>query len=160
MITLENINGFSPNLAYALILLRPSLGLLMAKCRQFLTELSARDTSVFSLLADNFGNINGFSPNLVCALILWRSALGLLMGKFHLFLKELFARSTSVFYFQDNNLSKSQWIFTKFDMCIYILWRAALGLLIGKFRQFLTRVICPRHDYGGVLSFHVLFTKS
>ena len=41
-------------------------------------------------------------------------------------------------------------------ICAFILWRSALELLIGKFRQFLT-VICPRHDNGGVLSFHVLF---
>ena len=31
---------------------------------------------------------------------------------------QLSARDTSVFSFQDNNLSKSQWIFTKLDMCI------------------------------------------
>ena len=30
-------------------------------------------------------------------------------------------RNTSVFYFQDNNLSKSQWIFTRFDVCIDIV---------------------------------------
>ena len=66
-------------------------------------------------------NINGFSPNLICALILLRSALGLLMGKFSLFLTELSACNTSVFYFQDNNLSKFQWIFTKFDMYVYIV---------------------------------------
>ena len=43
------------------------------------------------------------------------------MGKFCLFFTELSAHNTSVFYFQDNNLSKSQLIFTKFDMCIYIV---------------------------------------
>ena len=63
--------------------------------------------------------INAFSLKLVCALILWKSALRLLMGKFGLFLTELSACNTFVFYFQDNNLSK--WIFTKFDMCIYIV---------------------------------------
>ena len=45
----------------------------------------------------------------------------MLMGKFHQFLTELSAYNTSLFYFQDNNLSKSEWIFTKFDMCIYIM---------------------------------------
>ena len=54
---------------------------------------------------------------------------------------------------QDNNLSKSQWFFTKFDMCIDIVETAS-----SKFRQFLT-IICPRHDNGGVLSFHVLFSE-
>ena len=73
-----------------------------------------------------------------------------------LFLTELSARNTSIFYFQDDNFSNSQWIFTKFDVCIDIMEVSALGLLIGKFRPFLT-VICPRHDNGGVLSFHVFF---
>ena len=43
------------------------------------------------------------------------------MGKFRPLLTELSAHNTSVFYFLDNNLSKSQWIFTKFDMCIDIV---------------------------------------
>ena len=47
MITWVNINGFWPNLVYALILWRSGLGLLMGKFRQFLTE-SARDTPIFS----------------------------------------------------------------------------------------------------------------
>ena len=45
------------------------------------------------------------------ALILWRSALRLLMSNLSI-LTMLSARITSVFYFQDNNLSKYQWIFT------------------------------------------------
>ena len=39
-------------------------------------------------------------------------------------------------------------------ICALILWRSGLGLLIGKFRQFL--IICPQHDNGGV---HVLLFK-
>ena len=55
MITLVNINGFSPNLVCALILIlwRSGLGLLMGKFHQYLTELSARDTIMagyFSLM--------------------------------------------------------------------------------------------------------------
>ena len=53
MITWVNINGFSPNLVCALILWRSDLGLLMGKFRQFLTELSARDTPIFSFPDDN-----------------------------------------------------------------------------------------------------------
>ena len=37
LITLININGFSPNLVCALILWRPGLGLLIGKFRQFMT---------------------------------------------------------------------------------------------------------------------------
>ena len=42
-----------PNFVCVLILWRSGLGLLMGKVRQFLTELYARDTSVFSFLVDN-----------------------------------------------------------------------------------------------------------
>ena len=35
-----------------------------------------------------------------------------------------------------------------------ILWRSDLGLLMGKFRQFMT-VICPEYDSGGDMIFHV-----
>ena len=97
-------------------------------------------------------NINEFSPNLICALILWRSGLGLLIGKFLHFLTELSTRNTSIFKFQDNNLSKSQWIFTKFDMCIDIV-EVWFGIAHWQFRQFLT-VICPPHGNGRVLSLH------
>ena len=41
-------------------------------------------------------------------------------------------------------------------ICALLLLRSAVGLLFAKFRKFLT-VICPWHDSGGVLSFHVLF---
>ena len=47
MITWVNINEFSPNLVYTLILWRSVLGLLMGKFRQFLTELSAWYTPIF-----------------------------------------------------------------------------------------------------------------
>ena len=39
MTTWVNINGFSPNLVFALILLKSGLGMLTDKFRQFLTEL-------------------------------------------------------------------------------------------------------------------------
>ena len=53
MIIRVNINGFSPNLVCALILWRSGLELLMGKFRQFLTEISARDTPIFSFPDDN-----------------------------------------------------------------------------------------------------------
>ena len=55
MITWVNINGF---------------GLPMGKFHQFLTELSARNSSGISFPDNNFRNMDGFSPNLLCALIL------------------------------------------------------------------------------------------
>ena len=72
---------------------------------QILTELSSRDTPIFSFLDDNLSKHNGFPPNLVCALILWRSGLGLLMGKFHQILTELSAPDRPIFSFSGDNLS-------------------------------------------------------
>ena len=53
MITSVNINEFSPNLVHEFILWRSGLGLLVGKFRQILTELSARDTPIFSFPDDN-----------------------------------------------------------------------------------------------------------
>ena len=81
-------------------------------------------------------NINGFSPNGMCvALMLWRSALKLLKGNHCPFLTELSACNSSVFYIQDNNLSKSQWIFTNFDSCIDIV-EICLGIAHGQIVNF------------------------
>ena len=57
---------------------------------------------------------------------------------------------TAPISFQDNNLSKSQWIFTKLDMCIDIV-EILLWLLMGKFHHFFYRVTC------GVLLFHFFY---
>ena len=61
--------------------------------------------------------------------------------------------ATHLILFQDNKLSKYQWMFTKLDMCTAIVEILFL-ILMGKFHQFLT-VICPRQDNAGVLSFHI-----
>ena len=53
MITCVSVNGFSPNLLYALTLRRSGLGLIIGKFRQICTELSARDTPIFSFPDDN-----------------------------------------------------------------------------------------------------------
>ena len=56
--------------------------------------------------------------------------------------------------FLDDNLSKYQGIFIKLGMCIDIveIWfRIANGQILSDF----DRIICPRHDNGGVLSFYV-----
>ena len=59
--------------------------------------------------------------NLVFMLILWRSGLRLLMGKHCQYLTQLSAHVTFVFSFLHNNISKYQWIFTKFGICIDIV---------------------------------------
>ena len=47
MITLVNINGFSPNLVCALILWRSSLGMLIGKFREFLTDICLGHIRIF-----------------------------------------------------------------------------------------------------------------
>ena len=54
MINFVNYKGFSSNLLYALTLRGSGVGLLMGKFRQIFTELSARDTPIFSVSDDNF----------------------------------------------------------------------------------------------------------
>ena len=114
----------------------------MGKFHQFLTELSACNMSIFSFLDDNLRvNFNGFSPNMAWAFIL-QPGLELLMSQFCQFFGRVTCPQHIVFSFQDNNLSKSQRIFTVnlngFSpnlTCALILWRSGLGLLLGTFLQ-------------------------
>ena len=77
------------------------------------------------------------------------------MGKFCPFLTELSAHNAFIFYFQDNNLSKSQWIFIKFDMYTDNV-QICFGITHGQISSIFDKVICLRHDNGWVLSFYVL----
>ena len=63
---------------------------------------------------------------------------------------ELSAHYTSMFLFPDDNFSQYINQFSPNLVCALILWSSGLGLLIGKFRQFLT-VICLPHNSGGIL---------
>ena len=96
-------------------------------------------------------NVSGFSPNLVCALILWRSGLGLLMGKFCQILTEFSAQDMPIFSFTDDNLSIIVKGFSP-NLVHALIWNTSgLGLLLDKFRQCLTRVIWPWHDWLGII---------
>ena len=48
------------------------------------------------------------------------------------------------FSFQDDNLSKPQWIFTKLGMCIDIV-KIWFGIANGQILSDFYAVICPRH---------------
>ena len=78
------------------------------------------------------------------------------MGKCFQFLTELSACDMSIFSFLDNNLSKSQWIFTKYDMCIDIVeiwfWIAHWQIL-SIFEQLSARNIIKAGDYGFMFLF-------
>ena len=70
--------------------------------------------------------------------------MGLLKDKFLQFLKELSARDMSVFWFQDDHLSKYQWIFTKLGMCIAIveIW---FRIANGQISSIFDGIICLQH---------------
>ena len=60
----------------------------------------------------------------------------------------MFVHQSSVrFSFPDDNLSKCFNGFSPNLVCALILWRSGLRPLMGKFHQFLTRVICPKHAH-------------
>ena len=123
MITLVNTSEFSPNLVCALILWRPGLGLLMSEFRQFLTELSARHMSVFAFLDDNFSKCQWIFPKLGICINIMEICFGIANGQ----ILPIFDRVICPQYIPillsgiRTITSKSQWLFTKFDVCIYIV---------------------------------------
>ena len=80
------------------------------------------------------------------------------MGKFCQFLIELSAHHISIFSFLDDNLSNSQWILTKLDMCIDIveIW-PGLGLQMGKLCHFLIELSAHHTIMVGYYRFLFLF---
>ena len=62
-------------------------------------------------------------------------------GQICQFLTGLSACDTFVFLFLDNNLGRSQWIFTKLDVCIDVV-ESWFGM--GKFHQFVSEL--SAHD--------------
>ena len=93
----------------------------MEKIRQFLTELSARDTSIFSFPGDNFGKYRWIFTKLGVCIDIVETWFGIADGQI-----SLSARGTSVLSYLDDNFSKCQWIFTKLGMCFLhcgdLLW--------------------------------------
>ena len=122
----------------------------MGKCRQILTELSARDRPIFSFPDDNLSKHQWIFTKLGMCIDIVRSALVLLMGKFRQILTELSARDTPKFSFPDDNLSKCQGILTKLGTCIDMkeIW---FEIANGQISPMFDRVICQGHDNGGVL---------
>ena len=155
MITWVNINGFSSKLVCALILWRSGLGLLMGKFRQFLTELSARNTSVFSFPGDNWSKCQWIFTKLeVCIDIVevWFGiADGQILSIFDYVLLSYLPAVHLYFTFRTIILVNSNG-FSPNLVCALILWRSALGLLIGKFRQFFTAA------HGMIMAGYYCFT--
>ena len=70
------------------------------------------------------------------------------MGKFRQIVTELSARDMPIFSFPDDNLCKCQGILTKLGTFIDIKER--FGFANGQISSMFDRVICMRHDNGGV----------
>ena len=77
------------------------------------------------------------------------------MGKFGQILM-LSAQDTSIFLFLDGNLCKCQGILTKLGTCIGIK-EISFGIADGQILLMFDRLICLRHNNGGVLYFLVLY---
>ena len=103
----------------SLILWRSGFELLMGNFLQFLTEISACDTSKFSFPNDNLSEYQWIFTKLdLCIVEIW---FGIADRQIWSILKELSTSDTSLFLFWDDNLSKYQWIFTKLGVCIDIV---------------------------------------
>ena len=88
-------------------------GIVMGKFRQFLTELSARDTPLFSFPDNNLRKYQWIFTNLSMCIDIVQIWFGIVMGKFCEFLTVLSACDMSIFSFPNDSLSKYHWIFTK-----------------------------------------------
>ena len=144
------MNGFSPNLMCALVLWRSGFGLLMGKFRQFMTKLSARDTSVFSFLDDNFGKYQWIFTKLGMSI----NIMEILFGIANRQILSIFDRVICPWFvgilFTDDNFSKYQWIYTKLGMCIDFveIW---FGIANEQILSIFGWVICPLHIFIFVL---------
>ena len=82
------------------------MGLLKGKFLQFLTELSARDTPIFSFLDYNLSKHQWIFTKLGMCIDIVEICFGIANGQIRRFLMELSARDTPIFSFPDYNLSK------------------------------------------------------
>ena len=116
------------------ILWRSDLGLLMDEFRQFLTELSACDTFVFSFPDDNLSKYQWIFTKLDVCIEIVEIWFGIADGHFSsIFLQSCLLTIHPYFTFRTIT-----WVnlngFLPHLICAFILWRsAALGLLSGKF---------------------------
>ena len=90
----------------------------MGKFCHFLTELSARDRSVFSFPDDNFSKCQWMFTKLGVCIHIVNSALGLQKGKFRQFFDRVICLGHVRIFISGRYFTKYQWIFTKLWVCI------------------------------------------
>ena len=75
---------------------------------------------------------------------------GIARGQISSIFDRVICQQQSVFVCQDNSFSKSQQIFTTFDMCIDTMeiW---FGIAHWQILSIFDRTMCPRHDNDGLL---------
>ena len=78
------------------------MGLLISKFCQFMTELSARNTSIFWFQDNNFSKYKWNFTKLGMCIDIVEICFGIANGQISSFLTELSACNTSIFLFQDN----------------------------------------------------------
>ena len=108
----------------------------MDKFRQCLTELSARNSSVFLFLDDNFNRYCKYQwifTKLCVRIDIVETCFGITDGQIPL-----------IFDSYLTAIHPSQWIFTKFDMYIYTV-EICFGIGHWQIPSMFDRVICPRH---------------
>ena len=91
----------------------------MGKFRHIFTELSARDTAIFSFPDDDLSKRQWIFTKLGMCIdidgIWFQIANGQILSNFD---RVFCPRHSHIFIFLDDNLSKCQWIFTKLGTCI------------------------------------------
>ena len=120
----------------------------MGKFRQFLTELSARDTPIFSFPVDNFSKYQGILTKLEICIDIKEMWFGIANKQISLhFGGVIYPRHAHIFV-SGLDLSIYQGILTKLGTCIDIkgIW---FGISNGQISSIFDRVICPQHDNGG-----------
>ena len=120
---------------------------------QFLTELCARNTSIFSFPDDNLIKIQWIFTKLGFCIDIVKIWLWIANGQISSIFDSYLPGTRPDFHSHDN-FSKCEWIFIKLAMCIDIV-EICFGNVNGQILSIFDRVICPGYDSGGVLSVYV-----
>ena len=130
------------NLVCALIW-RSVLGLLMGKFCHFLTELSARQKSIFLFPDGKLNKGQWILIKLSMCIDILEIWFEIANGKISAIFDSYLPITCTCLHFQAITcVNIWQWNFMKYGMGIDIAQRSGLGLQMGKFHQFLTELAC------------------
>ena len=117
-------------------------------------QSSAHDTSVFSFLDDNVSKCQWIFTILGICIDIVEICFGIDNGQISSIFDSCLPAIHPYFTFGTitSKFTKFQWIFTKFDMCIYIV-EICFGIALWQFRQFLTELSAGNMIIAGVHRF-------